>query len=241
MDTSTSGQKSAATAVADTVVLKTKSFKLQINDVGKGRKYQLQERFVQNMVKDFWDYGYPVGKLELYQELMALYECAEGEDLYNSYLDPHKDSAASGLSKFTKRVLNRFGWSIRKNSIVHNVPEHWWKLAKVNAVALSKLFQDTKVEVMLNSDQTFIYFYPEESVVVEPRNKNRVCGRFKLDAKAGFTVMSKVNLGTIHMDAPFVVYNGNKLKDAKNPKYTLAYRCRHWRELSIGRSGHMYF
>ena len=78
MDTSTSGQKSAATAVADTVVLKTKSFKLQINDVGKGRKYQLQERFVQNMVKDFWDYGYPVGKLELYQELMGTLRVRRG-------------------------------------------------------------------------------------------------------------------------------------------------------------------
>ena len=41
-----------------------------------------------------------VGKLELYQELMALDKCAEGKGFYNSYLDPHKDSAASGFANW---------------------------------------------------------------------------------------------------------------------------------------------
>ena len=90
----------------DTVVLKTNSFKLQINGVGKGRKYQLQEIFVQNMVKDRCYSGDPVGNIELYQELMALDECVKGNYFYNSYLDPHKDSAASGLDNWMKRVLN---------------------------------------------------------------------------------------------------------------------------------------
>ena len=58
------------------------------------------------MVKDLWDSGYPVGKIELYQELMALDECAEGNDFYNSYLDSHKVSAASGLANWMKRVFN---------------------------------------------------------------------------------------------------------------------------------------
>ena len=58
------------------------------------------------MMKDCWDSGDLVGKLELYQEVMALDECAEGKDFYNSYLDPHKNSAASGLANWMKRVLN---------------------------------------------------------------------------------------------------------------------------------------
>ena len=106
---------------------------------------------------------------------------------------------------------------------------------------LSKLFQDEKVEVLMNANQTFVYFYPEEYVVVAPKSTKRVSGRFKPDGKAGFIAMVTVNLGTSQMDAPFVVYNGTKLKDAKNPKSTLAYRYRHWRYLSIGRSGHMVF
>ena len=74
-----------------------------------------------------------------------------------------------------------------------------------------------------------------------PQNKKRFGVRVKSDVKAGFTAMVTVNLGTSYMDAPFVVYNGTKLKDAKKPKYTLAYTYMHWRDLSIGRSGHMDF
>ena len=94
---------------------------------------------------------------------------------------------------------------------------------------------------MLNANQTFVYFYPEESVVVTPKNTKRVGVRVKSDAKSGFTAMVTVNLGNSQIDAPFVVYNGTKLKGAKNPKPTFAYRYRHWRDLSIGRSGNMVF
>ena len=58
------------------------------------------------MVKDRWDSGDPVGKLELYQELIALDKCAEGKDFYYSYLYPHKNSSASGLDNCMKRVLD---------------------------------------------------------------------------------------------------------------------------------------
>ena len=94
---------------------------------------------------------------------------------------------------------------------------------------------------MLNANQTVVYFYPEVSVVVAPKNTKNVGCRVNLDTNAGFNAMFTVNLGTRQMDAPFVVYNGTKLKDAKNQKSTLSYRYRHWRDLSIGRSGHMDF
>ena len=58
---------------------------------------------------------------------------------------------------------------------------------------------------MMEADQTIVYFYPEESVVVAPKNTKRVGGRVKSDAKAGFTAMVSVYLGTIQMDAPFFV------------------------------------
>ena len=42
-------------------------------------------------------------------------------------------------------------------------------------------------------------------MVVAPKNTNMVGGRVKLDTKSGFIAMVTVNLGTIQMDAPFVV------------------------------------
>ena len=75
---------------------------------------------------------------------MALDECAKGKDFYNSYLGPHKYSAASVLTNWTKRASNRFGW-MRENSIGQTVPEHWRKLAEVNALALGKMLRDEKL------------------------------------------------------------------------------------------------
>ena len=92
-----------------------------------------------------------------------------------------------------------------KNSIGQTMPKHWQNLAEFNTVALRKLFRDAKVEVMLNADKTFVYFYLEESVVVDPKNTNRVGGRVNSDTKSGFTAIVKVNLGTSQMDALFVV------------------------------------
>ena len=56
-----------------------------------------------------------------------------------------------------------------KNSIGQTMPEHWQNCAEVNAVALSKLLGDEKVEVTLNANKTFVYFYPEDYVVVAPK------------------------------------------------------------------------
>ena len=48
-----------------------------------------------------------------------------------------------------------------KNRICQTMPKHWRNLAEFNAVALSKLFGDAKVELILNADKAFVYFYLE--------------------------------------------------------------------------------
>ena len=42
------------------------------------------------MVKDCWEIGDLVGKLELYGKLGARDDCVDGTDLYNNYLDTMK-------------------------------------------------------------------------------------------------------------------------------------------------------
>ena len=85
------------------------------------------------------------------------------------------------------------------------MPKHWRNLTEVNGVALSKLLRDAKLEVMMNVNKTFVYFYPEESVVVRSKNTKRVGGIVNSDTKDGFTAIVKVNLGTSQMDALFFV------------------------------------
>ena len=244
--TTTAGRKSAAKRNANTFVMKQKSKQVPRVDAGKARKHQLQEEFVKKLVVERWDFGDPIGKAELTDELRAMDECAEeyvnangGKNFYESYLDPKK--GASGLSNWVSRVLDRMGWSLRKNSIGQIVPPDWREQAEANAAELRNKFREANVDVMLNADQTFVNFYPEESVVVAPTGTNRVGGRVKADVKAGFTAMVSCNMLTSKMDPPFVVYNGMKLKDAQRPETTLAWKHRNWRNSALGRTGYMAF
>ena len=114
-------------------------------------------------------------------------------------------------------MLVRAGWSVRVNSIGQTVPENWRDLSVANSQRIRKRFADENVDVACNSDQTFLRFYPDKETVIAPKGTKRIGGKIKSDAKAGFTSMVTVNLGTSCMDPPFVVYNGTKLKDARNP------------------------
>jgi hypothetical protein len=225
-ETTTAGRTAAARNDANTFILKMSSKRHARNDTARARKYLDQENYVINMIQKRWDIGDPIGKLELYGELSAMDECAEGTDFYQNYLDPLKGkSVQCGLSNWTKRVLRRFSWSPRKNSIGQTVPEDWRNMSEINAAKLCKKFRDAKVDVMLNSDQTFVHFYPDEEVVIlASKGTKRVGGKVKSDAKAGFTAMVTCDLGSSRMADPFVVYNGTKLVKAKNPTTTLAYK-----------------
>ena len=65
--------------------------------------------------------------------------------------------------------------------------------------------------------------------------------QIKADAKKGFTNMTAVELLSSSMLPPFVVFDGTKLKTAKNPERTLAHKYRNWRNSKPGRTGHMCF
>ena len=53
--------------------------------------------------------------------------------------------------------------------------------------------------------------------------------------------MTAVELQSSQMLPPFVVFDGTKLKTAKNPERTLAHKYRNWRNSKPGRTGHMCF
>ena len=72
------------------LVVKKTVTKVERRESNKGQNYNKQEEFLVNMVKDWWEIGYPVGKLELYGKLEDRYDCANGTDFYKNYIDPIK-------------------------------------------------------------------------------------------------------------------------------------------------------
>ena len=93
------------------------------NDTGHGRKHSDEEAFGKEFVETRWEEGDPIGRFELYGELYAQDDCAEDTEFYKSYIDPSKSPAASVLSNWVGRVLDQYGWSMRKNSIGQTMPE----------------------------------------------------------------------------------------------------------------------
>jgi hypothetical protein len=245
--TTTSGRKSTAKNDKSTIILKDSTKRSERSDVKKPRKFAAQEKALIEVVAERWGLGDPIGRIELRDEIIARDDCQEGhvdehgDDFYKTHLDPRKPSSASGFANWVKRVLNRAGWSFRKNSVGQTVPPDWRKKAERNAAKITKRFKDEEVDVVLNADQTFVNFYMEETEVVAPTGIKRVGGRVKAEVKKGFTAMVAVNLKTSEMDPPFVVYNGTKLSSARNPERTLWYKHRNWRNSAPGRTGRMVF
>eukprot|EP00957_Ditylum_brightwellii_P025825 1953981-Ditylum_brightwellii.AAC.1 len=81
-------------------------------------------------------------------------------------------------------------------------------------------------DVILNADQTFVKIFPEETKVAAKKVSRRVGGKIKADVKVGITLMVVVELNSSSMVNPFIVFNGTKIKDAKNPRSTHAYKYR---------------
>ena len=54
------------------------------------------------------------------------------------------------------------------------MPEGWRVQDKKNTVALCQKFADENFEAILNSNQTFVNFYPGEYVVAAPNGTNNI-------------------------------------------------------------------
>ena len=69
------------------------------------------------------------------------------------------------------------------------------------------MFHDNKVNVVVNTDQNFMYFYPEEQVIVAPKVTKSVNSKVKSDKKTEFTSMVTCNMDYRNTTPPLVVYN----------------------------------
>ena len=63
------------------------------------------------------------------------------------------------------------------------MPDIFRGLTENNTTDIQKLFCNNKVDVVVNVDQNFVYFYSREQVVVAPKGVKRVGGKIKSDKK----------------------------------------------------------
>lgn len=79
----------------------------------RGRKFQEEEAFLRNYIRQSWDQGAPRSMPEMKAELWAQYGDSTHLDFWKAYLDPEKKSADMQLGAFVRRVLGRMNINIR--------------------------------------------------------------------------------------------------------------------------------
>jgi hypothetical protein len=199
--------------------------RVERSDSGKPRKWVDQAKAVEDFVQDRWNSGDPATRQEVYDMLRTRDDCDVGSAYYEGFLTPNKQA---GLAGFVTRCLNRINYSERKNSIGQKVPEDWREQAIANAEEVRKVFKEADVDIVVNADQTFLRFYPEQEYVLAPKGCKRVGGKVKTDEKAGCTLMVSAELNSSRLLPPFIVMNGTKKINAKNLQQTLWWRYRDW-------------
>ena len=240
---SNSERRSMAKKNANISLVRCKDKHTGRKDKGTFRKHHAQVAFVQKLVQDRWNSGDPITKTEVKEEVMLREDCAEESEFYKQHLDPSEiKKTGPSWCNWLKAALRPVAFTVRKNSIGQTVPANWRAQATANAKEIREKMRKAEVDVVVNADQTFVHFYPENDKVLAPTGSRRVGGKIKADKRAGFTFMVSVEATTSKMLPPFVVYNGMKLKDAKHKERTSWWKYRSWRDLTNAfRSGRVVF
>ena len=59
------------------------------------------------------------------------------------------------------------------------MPEEWRSMSVENTEDMNKTFREENVDVVVNGDQTFVKFCPEEEEVVAPKGIKRIGGKVR--------------------------------------------------------------
>ena len=208
------------------------------NDCGKSRAYKIQAKAVEQFVQERWNSGDPATRNEVYDMLRIRDDCAQDTEFFKSMFSSGKQSC---LSNFVTRCLDRIHFTVRKNSIGQKVPVNWRELALADSTKIKQVFKEAQVDIVINSDQTFIRFFPEMEFVLAPSGAKRVGGKINTNEKSGFTVMVSCELNSSTMLDPFIVFDGTKKQDAKDLHRTKWWKYRNWRMDAPGRSAKVTF
>ena len=95
-----------------------------------------------------------------------------------------------------------------KSTISQKVPVNWKDIAKEDSSRICETMRAAGVQRLINADQSFFLFYPEDSQVIAPVGTKRVGTTIKTDEKKGCTVMGAMEMFSSTLLPPFVVLQG---------------------------------
>ena len=73
------------------------------------------------------------------------------------------------------------------STVSQKVPDNWVQIAQIEAERICETMRAAEVDVLINADETFVLFYPEDGHVIAPEGAKRVGSTNETNAKQGLT------------------------------------------------------
>ena len=80
------------------------------------------------------------------------------------------------------------------STVSQKVPDNWVQIAQIQAERICETMRAAEVDVLINADETFVLFYPEDGHVIAPEGAKRVGSTNETNAKQRLTGMLGMEL-----------------------------------------------
>lgn len=172
---------------------------------GRQKKWPEIERYIVDQAKESWEMGALLTKEQLVYRVQQHITATKNTTAIAMYVKGKPNT----LQKFISRTLEKNDWSVRKITISQSVPVDWRSKAVENSARIRQKFNEEKVGVVVNADETFLLFHPFGDKVIAPLGKKRVGTAAQVDnEKFGATIMIACEYKTSSILPPMIIFTG---------------------------------
>ena len=210
-------------------------------NLGSGGRHKHREQMVRlnEIITQRWETGNPIGRAELTATLIKEYSEDKESDFYKRLIDPDNSKSSNNLVTWISRMLKYWSWSERKKSISQTVPKNWYDLCVEETELIRKFILEIQPDVVINADEVFFQFYPEDDKVLAQTGAKRIgSNRNPSNEKLGCTVMMGMEMFSSRMAPPFIIFNGAPLSNPRailgkqwldyDGYATVRFQAKHW-------------
>lgn len=209
--------------------VKVKTKRIPATPFPKTTRNHEANRFVAELVKDRWNSGLPIGKIEVANQLLTFCEKKE----MKNWLTKYGKNKTKERYIFVQRALSKEGFCVRKSTVSQKIPLDWRSKAEEGAARVRETFLKENVDVVIAADETFIRFHEAYDKVIAPRGEKRIGSAAFADEKAGCTVLPTMEMNSSLLLSPLIIFTGvfgaTLMKQWKNYRKGLVlFTEKHW-------------
>lgn len=127
----------------------------RVDGGGRKNKYENVVDWILHELQQHYDHGDLLTLDRLYRMLHAHFR--PPNDFANCLLDERSSTYPDSLRKWVKRVLTKYRWAVRTQTIMQEVPQDWNIRAVENAKAIREVIEGLNADVVIAADEVIFY------------------------------------------------------------------------------------